>query len=86
MRRIYEPADLLEAEMLRGMLAAEGIEAFLSGGHLIGAVGELPAAGLLALMVADTEASRAQALIAAYNGAEPLPGDEPESYPGELIC
>ncbi|EQM81517.1 DUF2007 domain-containing protein [Stutzerimonas stutzeri] len=86
MQRIYEPRDLLEAEMLRGMLAAEGIEAYLTGRHLIGAVGELPAAGLLGLMVADEQAGRARELIAEYNGAEPLPGDEPESYPGELIC
>lgn len=86
MQRIYEPRDLLEAEMLRGMLAAEGIEVYLSGRHLIGAVGELPAAGLLGLMAVDEQAQRARQLIAAYNGAEPLPGDEPESYPGELIC
>lgn len=86
MQRIYEPRDLLEAEMLRGMLAAEGVEAYLTGRHLIGAVGELPAAGLLGLMVADEQAGRARELIAEYNGAEPLPGDEPESYPGELIC
>lgn len=86
MQRIYEPRDLLEAEMLRGMLAAEGIEAYLTGRHLIGAVGELPAAGLLGLMVADEQAGRARELIAEYNGAEPLPDDEPESYPGELIC
>ena len=86
MQRLYEPRDLLEAEMLRGMLAAEGIEAYLTGRHLIGAVGELPAAGLLGLMVADEQAGRARELIAEYNGAEPLPGDEPESYPGELIC
>ncbi|MCP9338408.1 putative signal transducing protein [Stutzerimonas xanthomarina] len=86
MQRIYEPRDLLEAEMLRGMLVAEGIEVYLNGRHLIGAVGELPVAGLLGLMVADDEVERARQLIAEYNGAEPLPGDEPESYPGELIC
>lgn len=86
MQRIYEPRDLLEAEMLRGMLVAEGIETYLTGRHLIGAVGELPAAGLLGLMVADEQAERARQLIAEYNGAEPLPGDEPESYTGELIC
>ncbi|GAB6389072.1 putative signal transducing protein [Stutzerimonas marianensis] len=86
MQRIYEPRDLLEAEMLSGMLAAEGIEVFLVGRHLIGAMGELPAAGLLALMAPDAQAERARHLIAEYNGAEPLPGDEPESYPGELIC
>lgn len=86
MQRIYEPRDLLEAEMLRGMLVAEGIEVFLTGRHLVGAVGELPAAGLLGLMVNREQAERARQLIAEYNGAEPLPGDEPESYPGELIC
>ncbi len=61
MRRIYEPRDLLEAEMLSGMLVAEGIEAFLAGSHLIGAMGELPAAGLLGLMVPDEDAERAPA-------------------------
>lgn len=86
MQRIYEPRDLLEAEMLCGMLEAEGIEVFLTGRHLIGALGELPVAGLLGLMVADEQTERARHLIAEYNGAEPLPGDEPESYPGELIC
>lgn len=86
MQRIYEARDLLEAEMLIGMLASEGIEAFLTGHHLIGAVGELPAAGLLSLMVEDALAEHARQLIAEYNGAEPLPAEEPESYPGELIC
>lgn len=86
MQRIYEARDLLEAEMLRGMLVGEGIETYLTGRHLIGAVGELPAVGLLGLMAADDQADRARQLIAEYNGAEPLPGDEPESYPGELIC
>jgi len=86
MQRIYEPRDLLEAQMLTGMLADEGVEAFLAGGHLVGAVGELPAIDLLGLMVADRDAARAQQLIAAYNGALPLPDDEPQSYPGELIC
>lgn len=86
MQRIYEPRDLLEAHMLSGMLEAEGIEVFLAGSHLIGAMGELPAAGLLGLMVPDEAAERARQLIAEYNRAEPLPGEEPESFPGELIC
>ena len=49
MQRIYEPQDLLEAELLLGMLASEGVEAHLAGRHLLGAVGELPALGLLGL-------------------------------------
>ncbi|MFI8479964.1 DUF2007 domain-containing protein [Pseudomonas sp. NPDC078700] len=86
MQRIYEPQDLIEAELLFAMLASEGIEAFISGRHLAGAVGELPASGLLGLMVNDQQAGQARELITAYNGAQPLPGDEPESYQGELVC
>lgn len=86
MRRIYEPRDLLEAQMLLGMLDGEGIDAHLAGRHLIGAMGELPVAGLLALVVPDEQAQRARELIADYNGARPVPGDEPDSYPGELLC
>lgn len=86
MQRIYEPQDLLEAQMLLGMLASEGVEAHLLGDALLGAVGELPAAGLLSLLVADEHAQNARQLIAAYNAAQPLPGDEPEQCPGSLLC
>lgn len=86
MRRIYEPENLLEAEMLVGMLTSEGIEVHLVGRDLIGAAGELPLQGLLGLAVADEQAGYARQLIDAYNGAQPLAGDEPESYPGTLIC
>ena len=86
MQRIYEPQDLLEAELLLGMLASEGVEAHLAGRHLLGAVGELPALGLLGLLVEDEEAERARRLIAAYNAAQPLPGDEPDDLQGVLVC
>ncbi|AYC31746.1 DUF2007 domain-containing protein [Pseudomonas cavernae] len=86
MQRIYEPQDLIEAELLVGMLASEGVEAHLTGGHLLGAVGELPIGGLLGLLVVNEQAERARGLIAAYNAAQPLPGDEPESFPGVLLC
>ncbi|MBP8264649.1 MAG: DUF2007 domain-containing protein [Pseudomonas sp.] len=86
MQRIYEPQDLMEGELLLSMLASEGIDAYLTGQHLAGAVGELPACGLLGLMVEDAQAHSAQQLIAAYNAALPLPGDEPESIQGTLLC
>ena len=86
MQRIYEPQDLMEGELLLGMLASEGIKAYLTGRHLAGAVGELPACGLLGLMVEDDQAHRAHQLIAAYNAALPLPTDEPESFQGSLLC
>lgn len=86
MQRIYEPQDVMEGELLLSMLASEGVEAHLTGQHLAGALGELPACGLLGVMVENTDAERARALIAAYNSALPLPGDEPEVTQGTLLC
>ncbi|MDH4583280.1 DUF2007 domain-containing protein [Pseudomonas sp. BN415] len=86
MRRIYEPRDLIEAELLLDMLSSEGVEAHLAGSHLLGGIGELPMFGLLGLLVEDDDAERASGLIAAYNAAQPLPGEEPDSYPGTLLC
>ncbi|MCO7516523.1 DUF2007 domain-containing protein [Pseudomonas guariconensis] len=86
MRRIYEPESLMEAELLLGMLVSEGVDAHLVGRDLVGAAGELPMHGLLGLAVADEQAGYARQLIDAYNAAQPLAGDEPESFPGILIC
>ncbi|WP_447589780.1 putative signal transducing protein [Aquipseudomonas campi] len=86
MQRIYEPQDLIEGELLLAMLASEGVDAHLTGSHLLGALGDLPAFGLLGLLVENEDAERARQLIAAYNAAAPVPGDEPEEHPGTLLC
>ncbi|WP_017904798.1 putative signal transducing protein [Pseudomonas asplenii] len=86
MQRIYEPENLMEGELLLGMLASEGVEAHLVGRDLLGGVGELPVFGLLALAVEDEQAQYARELIAAYNAALPLPGDEAEPLAGVLLC
>ncbi|QMV64481.1 DUF2007 domain-containing protein [Pseudomonas berkeleyensis] len=86
MQRIYEPENLLEGQLLVDMLASEGVEAHLLGQHLIGAMGELPACGLLGLVVGDVDAERARTLIAEYNAAQPVTGEEPESFQGVLLC
>lgn len=86
MQRIYEPQDLMEGELLLSMLASEGIDAHLTGRHLTGGIGELPVCGLLGLLVDNLQAERAQQLIAEYNAAQPLPGEEPENIQGVLLC
>ncbi|MBA1201947.1 DUF2007 domain-containing protein [Pseudomonas capeferrum] len=86
MRRIYEPESLMEAEVLILMLASEGIPVHLVGRDLMGAMGDLPLQGVLGLVVDDEQAGCARQLIDAYNAAQPLAGDEPESFPGTLIC
>ncbi|WP_019408562.1 putative signal transducing protein [Pseudomonas psychrophila] len=86
MQRIYEPENLMEAELLLGMLASEGVKACLQGRDLIGGTGELPALGLLGLAVDNEQARYARELIDAYNGASPMAGDEPDSFPDVLDC
>ncbi|OBS36932.1 putative signal transducing protein [Pseudomonas syringae] len=86
MQKIYEPENLMEAELLLAMLASEGINAHLAGRDLLGAMGELPGLGLLALKVEDAQVARARALIIAYNSASPLSGDEPDDFPDVLVC
>ena len=86
MQRIYEPESLLEAQMLLAMLESEGVLAYLAGRDLVGGMGELPALGLLSLNVDNDQADYARQLIAAYNTALPLSGDEPDDFSGVLLC
>jgi len=78
-QRIHEPADLMEAQMLISMLNSEGIEVFLQGADLVGGMGELPALGLLGLMVGDEHVEHARELIAAYQQATPIIEGEPDA-------
>lgn len=66
MKQVYAPANSAEAHMLAHMLDQEGIVAHIHGEALQGGVGELPAGGLLQLLVADEDYDRARALIAAW--------------------
>ena len=72
MIRIYSPDNLLEAQCLKDMLEAYNIFCHITGTHLMGAVGELPAIGLLALYVEDMDAGRAKELIVEYLNAQPV--------------
>lgn len=78
MQRIHEPADLMEAQMLISMLRSEGVAVYLQGADLVGGMGELPALGLLGLMVEDEHAQRARELITAYQQATPIVDDGPD--------
>ncbi len=82
MQRIHEPTDLMEAQMLMSMLHSEGIAVYLQGADLVGAMGELPALGLLGLMVENEDALRARELIASYQQATPVMEDTKDVQQG----
>jgi len=76
MRTLYEAANAIEAHILQDVLRQEGFSPFIHGEYLQGAMGELPAAGLVRLVIAEDEYVRARAVIEAWESAEPI-------YPAE---
>lgn len=71
MKTIYHAANVIEAHMLRDLLTQEGLSPVIQGEHLQGAVGELPAAGLVRLEVPEAECGQAREIIARWESAQP---------------
>lgn len=80
---IYQPADLTEGELLRHILMERHIHCHLSGQYLQGAIGELPAHGLLGIWVPAEDADLARELISSWQQAEPVmpQSDDPDQQP-----
>ena len=53
MRVVYEPENLIDAHLVKGVLEQSGIPVYLRGEHLAGGIGELPVFGLFALCVPE---------------------------------
>lgn len=93
MKTLYEAANSLEAHMLAHLLGQEGIEAHIHGEHLQGGVGELPATGLVRLMVDEADYARARTVIERWDAQQPADGasragQAPPSarWPGVLLA
>lgn len=71
MKTVYEAASAVEAHMVRDLLRQAGIAAHIHGEHLQGAVGELPAAGLVRLVVDEDDYIRARSLIEDWERSQP---------------
>jgi hypothetical protein len=82
MKIVYRAGTIIDAHLVKGVLAQEGIPAFISGEHLTGGVGELPACNLVTVMVADIDIERAAPIIAALDAALSTPCDDPAFDPG----
>lgn len=71
MRTAYEASNAIEAHILQGYLEQEGITVQVVGAYLQGAIGELPAHGLVRLLVDDNDYDRARAAILRWEAASP---------------
>lgn len=72
MRSIYEPAHSIEANLIVGLLNQIGIKAHIAGEYLQGGAGELPAFGVMRIMVEDRDADSAREMIDEWNKAIPV--------------
>jgi hypothetical protein len=64
MRTVFDASNAVEAHMILHLLQQSGIDGRVEGEQLLGAVGELPAMGLVRVVVADEDVTRAKAVIA----------------------
>ncbi|AAZ97021.1 hypothetical protein Tbd_1068 [Thiobacillus denitrificans ATCC 25259] len=81
MKTVYEPSNALEAHMLHDLLQHEGIPSRVDGAYLQGAVGELPASGLVRLVVEDDDYERARAVIRRWEATEVSEPTPPPAQP-----
>lgn len=71
MKTIYEASNAVEAHMLLDLLKQEGITAYMRGAHLQGAIGELPAAGLVRLEADEADYAAAREVIQRWEAIQP---------------
>lgn len=62
MKIVYRAENIIDANLVKNALAAEGIDAYVGGHYLTGAAGELPVSGLVNVMVAESDWSQARAI------------------------
>ena len=63
MKIVYQAENILDAHLVKGALEHHGVPAFVTGEYLTGALGELPAHGLVAIMVPDDHVEAAAAFL-----------------------
>lgn len=76
MQIVYQAAHSADAQLVRGLLAQEGIRSFVFGGALEGGAGLLPVGGSVRVEVADEDVERARAIIEQWQAAEVPQSDD----------
>ena len=71
MKCAYEAAHSVEGHMVANMLEQHGLDARVDGEHLSSGVGELPATGLVRVMVNDGDEARAREIIRDWEAKSP---------------
>lgn len=70
MKIVYRAANLIEANLVKGLLESEGIHAVASGDYLQGGMGEIPATGLNTVLVNTDDYTKAKNILKNYEAGE----------------
>lgn len=70
MNSVFRGSDYIEAQLIAGLLREAGIDVFLQGAFLQGALGDLPATGHLSILVDESDRTAAERIIKAYERGE----------------
>ena len=71
MKIVYRAGDITEAEIIKGMLFSNDIEAHVSGYYLQGGIGETSPMDLAKVHVADEDYDSAREILLEYEGNQP---------------
>ncbi len=63
MKTVLHALNSLEAHIIQGLLESEGITSNITGEYLQGAIGELPATGLIRVVVDENDYEQATQVI-----------------------
>lgn len=70
MKCIYEAANSLEGHMILNLIEQEGLTGRVDGEYLQGGMGELPAMGLVRVMVADENFEQARRIVKEWDSTQ----------------
>lgn len=84
MKIVYHAADILEAHIVAGMLTASGVEAYVGGHYLQGAIGNLPPLGFANVSVADDDFDVAMTVIGEYEQGQEARAERPADDDGAV--
>ena len=68
MKIVYRAGDITEAEIVKGMLLSNDIEAHVSGYYLQGGIGEMAPTDLAKVHVSDEDCEKAREIVLEYEG------------------
>jgi len=66
---VYRAENIIDANLVKGALEQAGVQSFVAGEYLTGAIGQLPAWDLVLVMVSEADIERAAPIVESVDRA-----------------